>query len=73
MKVGDRVRVKAEVKVFHHPQHKNQPHDIGGREGTVLAVLSEWNGKPISANFPVLVDLGDRFRAHFRTDELDAI
>jgi hypothetical protein len=73
MKVGDRVRVKTKVEVFHHPKSKNQPYDLAGQEGTIAAILTEHNGKPISANFPVLVDLGDRFRTHFREDELEII
>ncbi|MGL5921746.1 ferredoxin-thioredoxin reductase variable chain, partial [Chroococcidiopsis sp.] len=39
MKVGDRVRVKESVIVYHHPEHRNQPFDIKGLEGDVLGIV----------------------------------
>lgn len=33
MKVGDRVRVRTSVIVYHHPEHRNQPFDLKGMEG----------------------------------------
>jgi len=39
MKVGDRVRVKESIIVYHHPEHRNQSFDIKGLEG-------EWWGLP---------------------------
>ncbi|MGG6298237.1 ferredoxin-thioredoxin reductase variable chain [Leptolyngbya sp. AN02str] len=71
MNVGDRVRVKESVVVYHHPQHRNEAFDIQGLEGEVLSFANEWQGKPISANFPVLVKFPDKFRAHLREDELE--
>ena len=41
MKVGDRVRVKAPLMLFNHPQHRNQPFNVEGMEGTVTAVLKK--------------------------------
>jgi hypothetical protein len=46
MKVGDRVRVRASVIVYHHPEHRNQPFDLKGMEGEVIAVIRDWNGPP---------------------------
>ena len=40
MKVGDRVRVKESVIVYHHPEHRNQPFDVKGHEGEVLGNYS---------------------------------
>jgi hypothetical protein len=37
MKVGDRVRVKESVVVYHHPEHKGRSVDIRGTEGEVLS------------------------------------
>ncbi|MBD2092806.1 ferredoxin-thioredoxin reductase variable chain [Microcoleus sp. FACHB-1515] len=73
MKVGDRVRVKESVTVYHHPEHRNQPFDLQGQEGEVIELASEWKGQPISANFPLLVKFDKRFRAHLRETELEQI
>lgn len=73
MKVGDRVRVTKSVVVYHHPSHRNEPFDIKGQEGEVFKVVTEWHGRPVSANLPVLVQFDKKFRAHFREDELEAL
>ncbi|MEO0408503.1 MAG: ferredoxin-thioredoxin reductase variable chain [Cyanobacteria bacterium P01_A01_bin.135] len=73
MKVGDRVRVKTSVLVYHHPQHRNEALDLQGREGEVTGIASEWKGQAISANFPVLVKFDKRFKAHLREDELETV
>ena len=73
MKVGDRVRVRTSVIVYHHPEHRNQPFDLNGMEGEVTAVIQDWNGRPISANFPFQVQFGNKFRAHLQADELEVI
>lgn len=73
MKVGDRVRVKESVVVYHHPGHRNQPFDIQGQEGEVIGMANEWHGKPISANFPVLVKFDPKFKAHLRDNELELV
>ncbi|NJK99692.1 MAG: ferredoxin--nitrite reductase [Spirulinaceae cyanobacterium SM2_1_0] len=73
MKVGDRVRVKQSVVVYHHPEHKKQPFDIKGLEGEIAAVVTEWQGRPVSANLPLQVQFPGKFRAHLREDELEVI
>lgn len=73
MNVGDRVRVKESVVVYHHPDHRNQAFDLKGTEGEITAVLTEWQGKPISANFPYLINFSKKFRAHLRDFELEVI
>jgi hypothetical protein len=73
MKVGDRVRVSASVVVYHHPEHRGEAFDIKGEEGEVIGIVSEWKGKPISANFPVLVKFSKKFRAHLREDEVEPV
>ncbi|NJM58463.1 MAG: ferredoxin--nitrite reductase [Synechococcales cyanobacterium RU_4_20] len=75
MNVGDRVRVKHEVMVFHFPKKKNEPVDIQGYEGEVVKVLTEWQGRPVSANFPVCVqfDIDPKFLTHMREDELESL
>lgn len=73
MKAGDRVRVKESVVVYHYPGHRNQPYDIQGQEGEIIALVNEWQGKVISANFPVLVQFEGKFKAHLRETELELI
>ncbi|MGF1514851.1 MAG: ferredoxin-thioredoxin reductase variable chain [Elainellaceae cyanobacterium] len=73
MKVGDRVRVKESVVVYHHPKHRNEAFDLQGQEGEVANIASEWKGQAISANLPVMVKFDKRFKAHFREDEIEAI
>lgn len=73
MQVGDRVRVTSSVIVYHHPQHKQEPFDLQEMAGEVAALLTEWQGRPISANLPVLVQFENRFKAHFREMELELI
>ncbi|MCU0565121.1 MAG: ferredoxin-thioredoxin reductase variable chain [Oculatellaceae cyanobacterium Prado106] len=73
MKVGDRVRVKESVVVYHHPSHRNQAFDIQGLEGEVTSIASEWHGKPISANFPLVVKFEGKFKAHLRENELEIV
>ncbi|MBD2022788.1 ferredoxin-thioredoxin reductase variable chain [Leptolyngbya sp. FACHB-36] len=71
--VGSRVRVAKSVVVYHHPEHRNQPFDIQGTEGEVIDVIRELNGRPISANFPVVVKFGAKFRSHLQEGELELL
>ncbi|WP_445305747.1 ferredoxin-thioredoxin reductase variable chain, partial [Microcoleus sp. T2B6] len=73
MKVGDRVCIKNSVVVYHHPENRSQPFDIKGMEGEVVAIVHEWHGRPVSANWPVLVQFDKKFRAHFKEDEVELI
>lgn len=73
MKVGDRVRVKTSVIVYIHPEHRNQAFDLQGSEGNIVSIMTDWNGRPISPNLPIIVDLGKKLKAHFREDELELI
>ncbi|MCA2618891.1 MULTISPECIES: ferredoxin-thioredoxin reductase variable chain [unclassified Microcystis] len=71
MKVGDRVRVIESVVVYHHPEHKSDPFDVKGLEGEVKGIVTEWRGRAVSANLPVLVEFSKKFKAHFRDFELE--
>ena len=71
MKVGDRVRVIESVVVYHHPEHKSAPFDVKGLEGEVKGIVTEWRGRAVSANLPVLVEFSKKFKAHFRDFELE--
>ncbi|CEJ42540.1 Ferredoxin-thioredoxin reductase, variable chain [Umezakia ovalisporum] len=73
MKVGDRVRVKESVVVYHHPEHRGQAFDIKGIEGEVIGIATEWQGRPVSANLPILVKFSQKFKAHLRDNELELI
>jgi hypothetical protein len=74
MQVGDRVRVSTSVVIYHHPKHRGQAVDIVHQEGTIDKIATEWKGRPISANFPLVVKFDlDKLRAHMRSDELETI
>lgn len=73
MKIGDRVRIKQSVVVYHNPQHRNQPYDVKGHEGEIVGIVKDWQGKPVSANLPVQVQFDKKFKAHFREDELELV
>lgn len=73
MKVGDRVRVKKSITVYHNPQHRNQPFDIQGLEGEIIAFVTEWQGRPVSANLPVLVQFDKKFKVHLKEQELEVV
>lgn len=73
MKPGDRVRVTESVIVYHHPRHKKEPLDIKGMEGTIQEIVTEWQGRPVSANLPVKVKFEKKFTAHLREDEVEVI
>ncbi len=73
MKKDDCVRVKESVVVYHHPEHKGQSFDLKGAEGKVIDIVTQWNGRPVSANFPILVQFSKKFKAHLRDFELEII
>ncbi len=74
MQVGDRVRVSTSVVIYHHPKHRGEAIEIQGREGTIEKIATEWKGRPVSANFPLVVKFDeDKLRAHLRADELEVI
>jgi hypothetical protein len=78
MNVGDRVRIKESVIFYHYPLHRNEAFDGKGLEGVITAIVTEWQGRPVSANFPICVEFSVEgakkpFKAHLREDELDAI
>jgi len=73
MQVGDRVRVSESVVVYHHPQHRNEAFDIKGLEGEVTAVITNWEGRPVSANYPVYVKFDKKFRAHLQENEIELL
>jgi hypothetical protein len=73
MKIGDRVQVNTSVIVYHHPQHKKEAFELKGMEGQVIDIIKDWQGRPVSANLPVVVQFENKFRAHFREPELEVL
>jgi len=73
MKVGDRVRVKESTIVYHHPEHRSEPFDIKGLEGEVVAIVTQWQGRPVSANLPLQVQFTKKFKAHLREAEVEVV
>ena len=72
MQPGNRVRVQQSVVVFTHPENRGKSFYMKGQEGEINSVLNDWKGKPISPTLPVVVAFG-RYKAHFRSDELELI
>ncbi|MBP5977620.1 ferredoxin--nitrite reductase [Brasilonema sp. CT11] len=73
MKIGERVRVKESVIVYHHNEHRGQAFDIKGTEGEVISIVNQWQGRPVSANLPIYVQFSKKFKAHLREAELEVI
>lgn len=73
IKVGDRVKVTESVIVYHHPEHKQKPFDIKGLEGELMKIVTEWQGRPVSANFPYLVKFEKKFKAHLQEHEISIL
>ena len=73
MKVGDKVRIKESIIVYHHPEHRSQAFDLKGSEGEVIAIVTEWQGRPVSANLPIYVQFSKKFKAHLRENELEIV
>ncbi len=71
--IGTRVRVKISVIIYTHPEHKNAAFDAMGLEGEVIGLMTEWHGRPVSANLPYLIRFTPKFKAHFTEYELEAI
>lgn len=73
MKIGDRVQVTESVIVYHYPKNKQKPMDIKGMEGELIEIVTEWQGRPVSANFPYLVKFEKKFKAHLQEHEIKVI
>ncbi|KAB8330058.1 ferredoxin--nitrite reductase [Scytonema tolypothrichoides VB-61278] len=73
MKIGDRIRVRESVIVYHHPEHRGEAFDIKGTEGEVISIVNQWQGRPVSANLPIYVQFSKKFKAHLREAELEVI
>jgi len=73
MKVGDRIKVIAAITVYHHPAHRGKPFNIQSMEGQIVEIIRDWHGRPISPNYPIKVDFGDRFFAHLAEHEIEKI
>lgn len=73
MQVGDRVRITAPINVYHHPAHKGQPFSIQGMEGKIVEIITDWHGRVISPNYPIKVELDNRFFAHVAEHEFELV
>jgi Ferredoxin thioredoxin reductase variable alpha chain len=73
MKIGDRVRVKSSIMVFHNPEHKGQPFDIQNLAGEIVSLVEDKKGRPVSPNYPFVVKLGEKFSTHLIDHELELI
>jgi len=73
MNIGDRVKVVESVIVYHHPQYKKEGFDIKGMEGELIEIITEWQGRPVSANFPYLIQFDKKFKAHLKDYEITTV
>ena len=73
MNIGDRVRVKSSVVVYHHPEQRQKAFEIKGLEGEIDKIMTDWQGRKISPNLPILVKFPNRFKAHLKASELEVI
>jgi hypothetical protein len=73
MKVGDRVRIKESIQVYHHPEHKAKAFNIQAMEGEIINIIHDWQGRPISPNYPIEVKLGEKFKMHLADHELELV
>jgi hypothetical protein len=71
MKIGDRIRIKKSVMVYHHPSSlsEKKPFDIQGMEGEIVDII----GKPVTATLPIKVKFDKKFSAHLQEDEIEII
>ena len=58
------------VALTDYPGSLGRLTNLLGEQGEVVSVLNDWKGRVISPTLPVIVAFG-KFRAHFRTDELE--
>eukprot|EP00238_Polyblepharides_amylifera_P010711 CAMPEP_0196580680 /NCGR_PEP_ID=MMETSP1081-20130531/30032_1 /TAXON_ID=36882 /ORGANISM="Pyramimonas amylifera, Strain CCMP720" /LENGTH=115 /DNA_ID=CAMNT_0041900625 /DNA_START=95 /DNA_END=442 /DNA_ORIENTATION=- len=81
LSAGQRVKVTADVKVYHILKTKGAETALQGFEGVVDSIIEEHKGLPLSANLPVKVkltgevgELGEvSFIAHLCESELEEI
>jgi len=71
MDIGTKVRVSKSLMMYHYPGHKGEPYDVKGLEGEVKAIIESWKDRPVSANYKVLVQFPNKFKAHFSEAELE--
>ena len=73
MNIGDRVRVKSSVVIYHHPEQRQKAFEIKGLEGEIAKIMTDRQGRKISPNLPILVKFPNRFKAHLKASELEVI
>lgn len=69
MNIGNRIKVKESVLVYHHPSSKQKPFDIQNMEGEITDIID----KPVTATLPIKVQFDKKFSAHLREDELEIL
>jgi Ferredoxin thioredoxin reductase variable alpha chain len=73
MEVGTRIRVKISVMIYHHPEHRNTAFEMNGQEGNVIAIATSWHGRPVSANFPYVVQFTPKLKVHLGDHEVEKV
>ena len=73
MKIGDRIRIIESIIVYHHPEHRQEAFDLKGMEGEIINIISYWEGRPLSANLPLLVKISEKFKVHVCDNEVEVL
>ena len=73
MKIGDRIRIIESIIVYHHPEHRQEAFDLKGMEGEIINIISDWEGRPLSANLPLLVKISEKFKVHVCDNEVEVL
>jgi len=71
MKIGDHIRIIESIIVYHHPEHRQEAFDLKGMEGEIINIISDWEGRPLSANLPLLVKISEKFKVHVCDNEVE--
>lgn len=79
IEAGSKIRVTADVTVYHVPKMPN--YNLKGKEGEVLDCVSLFKGKQISANLPYkcqFIEQGEdgkekKINAHLAADEIEKV
>ena len=71
MKIGDHIRIIESIIVYHHPAHRQEAFDLKGMEGEIINIISDWEGRPLSANLPLLVKISEKFKVHVCDNEVE--
>jgi hypothetical protein len=80
IEAGTKVKVTKSVKIYHMPKRQDGL-DLQGFEGTVQEVITEYQGKPLTANCPYKIQFlipkddgkDQKLISHLKASEIEAV